>query len=1071
MGERALQPPDDVRAEARRLARDAAGVDRDRLAWVGAGGQVGRSTLLALLASGARGKLGAWASKAYGRLIDGEHRDDVLALTAAAVEPDGRYFGICDPAERDRITAVVRASAEGLHRWTADGWEPVPEEMTPVGLPFRELGEDLLPDALTACAAGQSLLLRAVTPRAFLSKATTLTAAAGRVDGVYAVVDDVDTSAVLALIRVDGALQHRRGEGRWQPDDQALLPYLIASGAPLALVDPVELPALLRAFDDHEAVFPMVADTSPQPAPKAAGLAVKAADTGRALMLQRGLTDDDPAAGDWEFPGGGIEPGEDPYDAARREWAEETGMPVPENGELTGAWMSPDGVYQGHVLTVPEEFDPTDGRDQVTNPDDPDGDQVESIAWWEPADMVDNPAIREELARDLEGSVLPALDGDGSAIPDAELPAEEPVTAAGPGRVYRYRHNWIPIGGAPMPVGKVLDKLPVRGRRKTAAIHARAQAHGAEVLARAQDAATMHRLGIGDVDHDGKTLHYAGSLGIDRGDMPQLSGMVNGQYRSSAEMTPQFLDQLRSKGIGVTDRNMDAAELKPTQTTGDPTKIRQMADRFKTGQSTSKPIVISSDNHVLDGHHNWAGQRLADAETGVAHPMPVHQVNLPMSKLLDEARSFAAQHGLENRKQGEFANPAFAASAADGGTTLEDDEAFTDPEALTAAHGHHVKGEPYHWRHGWIPIGGTPTGGGSTKAAHEASQRAQVEHHVARELARPSTMARLREKGLRPEDVRSRLTDRTLSKLRGEPTLPERTGPERKGPLDESQVSNMLGIKPGTQPYGNRFGAPKPLTDQQYEAHTKNVEDLLRAHAGDATDAKYAINVKAGLWQPERAALHEKIVNDIYDRQAKTAKSTGDALIMGGLGGAGKSTVLKNNLGVNLADWVTVNPDDIKEEMAKRGLVPKVQGLSPLEASALIHEESSHIANLLAARALADKKNIIFDITMSSKGSVQKRLDKLAEHGYKKPQAVFVDIPVEKSVESALERHRSGLERHRQGKGLGGRYVPPSVIRKSGSSTSNSANRDVFDALAGQFGSRRLFDRSGPGSPVEVPLS
>ena len=37
----------------------------------------------------------------------------------------------------------------------------------------------------------------------------------------------------------------------------------------------------------------------------------------------------------------------------------------------------------------------------------------------------------------------------------------------------------------------------------------------------------------------------------------------------------------------------------------------------------------------------------------------------------------------------------------------------------------------------------------------------------------------------------------------------------------------------------------------------------------------------------------------------------------------------------------------------RRGLVPQVEGVSPMEAAPLIHEESSHIANLLAKRAYA----------------------------------------------------------------------------------------------------------------------
>lgn len=53
---------------------------------------------------------------------------------------------------------------------------------------------------------------------------------------------------------------------------------------------------------------------------KAAGLAVLAADTGRVLMLQRALDEDDLAGGTWECPGGKLDPGETPLEAAKREW-------------------------------------------------------------------------------------------------------------------------------------------------------------------------------------------------------------------------------------------------------------------------------------------------------------------------------------------------------------------------------------------------------------------------------------------------------------------------------------------------------------------------------------------------------------------------------------------------------------------------------------------------------------------------------------------------------------------------------------------------------------------------------
>jgi predicted ABC-type ATPase len=357
--------------------------------------------------------------------------------------------------------------------------------------------------------------------------------------------------------------------------------------------------------------------------------------------------------------------------------------------------------------------------------------------------------------------------------------------------------------------------------------------------------------------------------------------------------------------------------------------------------------------------------------------------------------------------------------------------------------GRHEKGEPFRFRHGWIPVGGKAPSG-------EPRTRHELPHAGPERIGPPDE---------------SQLTSLTHAGLRGKEPYGGRGGMFGEGGKGKQPFGGLFGPRPGEH---------QPLSDQEYEQHTHKIEQALKdaVAAGESTDSKYGIDVPAGVWQPERAKMHEQIANDIYGRQATTAKSTGDAMILGGLGGAGKSTVLKNNLGADMKDWVVVNPDDVKEEMIRHGMIPDVPGLSPLEASALVHEESGHIANLVAARAMADRKNLIYDITMSGKGSVQKRLDKLKAAGYNKPQGVFVDIPVEKSVESALARHRRGLEEHRQGIGHGGRYVPPAVIRQAGASeTHNSINRDVFDSLAGQFGSRRLFDRSGGGDAVEVPLS
>lgn len=261
---------------------------------------------------------------------------------------------------------------------------------------------------------------------------------------------------------------------------------------------------------------------------------------------------------------------------------------------------------------------------------------------------------------------------------------------------------------------------------------------------------------------------------------------------------------------------------------------------------------------------------------------------------------------------------------------------------------------------------------------------------------------------------------------------------------------------------GGGDGEPGEVTDAEYEAHTKVIEARIGAALKDGknTDAEHALDVDRGVWSAERAKVHKQIVNDLYAK-AKHVPNDRKSVMAGGLGGAGKSTVLGKYAGIDSSKFLTLNPDDMKEVMAERGLVPEVEGLSPMERAALIHEESSHLTNLLGKRALGDGKNVIWDITMASRGSVDRRITEMRGAGYDDMRAVFVDIPVETSVERALARHRRGMTKYNAGEGLGGRYVPPSIIRKNESKTSTSKNRDTFEAVKGEFDQWDLYDNTG----------
>lgn len=263
----------------------------------------------------------------------------------------------------------------------------------------------------------------------------------------------------------------------------------------------------------------------------------------------------------------------------------------------------------------------------------------------------------------------------------------------------------------------------------------------------------------------------------------------------------------------------------------------------------------------------------------------------------------------------------------------------------------------------------------------------------------------------------------------------------------------------------------RPLTDEEFATRAAMVERVLgqKLAAKQTSDVQYTLDPGHKVWSPERAKMHKQIVDDLYAKAADVP-TDGRAVIAGGLGGAGKSTVLRGPAHVDQSQYLTINPDDVKELMAERGMVPKIEGLSPMEASPLIHEESSHIANLVAQRAYADRRNVIWDITMSSRGSVERRIAELRANGYGQVEAVFVDIPVETSVRRALLRYRRGAERYLAGQGPGGRYVPPSLIRSNASSKSASANRDVFDELRDQFDRWSVYDNSGE-APVNVGSS
>lgn len=255
-----------------------------------------------------------------------------------------------------------------------------------------------------------------------------------------------------------------------------------------------------------------------------------------------------------------------------------------------------------------------------------------------------------------------------------------------------------------------------------------------------------------------------------------------------------------------------------------------------------------------------------------------------------------------------------------------------------------------------------------------------------------------------------------------------------------------------------------PLSDAAYAAHREAVKDDLE-HAIRArltTKDQFAVDSDGQTWIAKRRWVHDEIINEIYNAAADIPCER-KAVIAGGLGGAGKTTVLEKHANIDRSNFLTINPDEFKEELARRGLVPEVPGLSPMEASSLVHEESSHIARTLAIRALADGKNVIWDVTLSTPRSAAYRVEELRAAGYREIQGIFIDIPIETSVARAIGRHRHGHDRYLAGEGLGGRYVSEDIIRSQTDLNYSSLNRAAFEGIKGQLSYWAIYDNSVDG--------
>jgi len=115
------------------------------------------------------------------------------------------------------------------------------------------------------------------------------------------------------------------------------------------------------------------------------------------------------------------------------------------------------------------------------------------------------------------------------------------------------------------------------------------------------------------------------SMGLPRAQMPQIH----------AKDYKEYVKYLKSNGIEFKKESSNARSLRPMQSEFSKEGVlKQLEKNLAAGGSNSKPIIASSDNYIIDGHHRWL------AAKNIRGVLNVYRANVEGRVLLDLTLKF-----------------------------------------------------------------------------------------------------------------------------------------------------------------------------------------------------------------------------------------------------------------------------------------------------------------------------------------------------------------------------------------------------------------------------------------------
>ena len=117
------------------------------------------------------------------------------------------------------------------------------------------------------------------------------------------------------------------------------------------------------------------------------------------------------------------------------------------------------------------------------------------------------------------------------------------------------------------------------------------------------------------------------TLGVPRAAMPQIA---------TADR-PVLMDWLKSQGIRSNTETVEPGTLKPTQAEYAPSKVQRAVAEVAKSRAAGeqpRPIIVSSDGYVIDGHHQWLAAKAAGEKIGVI------RVGVPAAQAIQTIKRF-----------------------------------------------------------------------------------------------------------------------------------------------------------------------------------------------------------------------------------------------------------------------------------------------------------------------------------------------------------------------------------------------------------------------------------------------